>query len=275
MIGGVTAYLMRPGSGDARADVLAEDADYDEVPLRADLPYAGALFVARREAGEPDWAEFVREIAQGDVPDLTSRLPAVALAIAIDDRYLAVTFGLGRLLVDVERAEQDFGLKVTLNTVDPAQLLSLDTAAIEDLVVRTRRQVSRGSEAHTFGIDDRRDMFRAVVGTPRDATFGRRVGGSTSVRVTRRIESGELATFGRRLVNAYGALDYEAAFGFIDQVRPVALTKDTEPLDELLLASLRGTGPKSAVDPYLAPPGIVEWDEIGGFRYPNERKNDD
>ena len=52
------------------------------------------------------------------------------------------------------------------------------------------------------------------------------------MRVIRRLESGELASFGRRLLQAYGAEDYEAAFGFIDQVRPVALTKDTEPGSE-------------------------------------------
>jgi uncharacterized protein (TIGR04141 family) len=56
--------------------------------------------------------------ASEDLPvGLFNASTAAALLLEIEDRLFALTFGYGRHLLDLQRVEQDFGLKVVLNTV--------------------------------------------------------------------------------------------------------------------------------------------------------------
>lgn len=82
------------------------------------------------------------------------------------ERFFAVTWGQGCHLLETDGFEQDFGLKVVLNTVAPDQLKSVDAKTIDETTVRTRRDVSRDSPFTAFELDPSRDLLRAVTGTP-------------------------------------------------------------------------------------------------------------
>jgi uncharacterized protein (TIGR04141 family) len=170
------------------AEALTEPGGLDERPLRSDLPFEGAVFVAPRQARAPDWVPFLEAGLAAPLADVRSLFPAAVLVLRVDARVVALPFGLGRTLIDLERVERGFGLKVALNEVDPERLRSLDTAVVEELVVRTRRQVSRGSAPEAFGLDDRRDILRAVTGEPRDRSLGRRITGADAIQTNIDIE---------------------------------------------------------------------------------------
>ncbi|MEA2231579.1 MAG: hypothetical protein QOD83_1395 [Solirubrobacteraceae bacterium] len=100
-------------------------------------------------------------IAEDDLDDLFNASTSAALLVEADERLFALTFGHGRHLLEPEAIEQDFGLKVVLNTVEPTQLKSVDARTIDELTVHTRRDVSRDSSFSAFGLDPTRDLLRA------------------------------------------------------------------------------------------------------------------
>jgi Family of unknown function (DUF6119) len=108
-----------------------------------------------------------------DLGGLLTASSSAVLLIEAAQRHFAVTFGQGRHLLDPEAYEQDFGLKVVLNTVARDQLKSVDAKTIEETTLHTRRDVSRDSSFAAFGLDVSRDLLRAVTGTPQEKPAGK------------------------------------------------------------------------------------------------------
>ncbi|HUT60594.1 MAG TPA: DUF6119 family protein, partial [Phycisphaerae bacterium] len=114
-------------------------------PLAKALSFSGALHVRRQHDAEPKWVEFVRPHVhvQGALKGLYNAGTAAVLLINAANRKFAVTVGYGRNLLIPESWERDFGLKVVLNTVDPASLRSIDCRNFDELTLQTRKQASR------------------------------------------------------------------------------------------------------------------------------------
>ena len=94
----------------------------------------------------------------------------------------ASPFGQGRHQLHHEAFELDFGLKVTLNSVDADKLRSLDVRTIEEVTVHTRRQVSRSSSLDAFNVDIQRDLLGSVTGEPSDTSLAKRLTGQVQHR---------------------------------------------------------------------------------------------
>ena len=151
-----------------------------------------SLFVAARNPHPPWWKEFLDPHVDGDLDGLWTASSSAVLLLAAATRLFAVTFGQGRHLLDVDAVEADFGLKVTLNTVRPDQLKSVDAKTIDETTLHTRRDVSRDSTFAAFDLDVTRDLLRSVTGTPPDETLARRLTGADAVALNTRAQVAEL-----------------------------------------------------------------------------------
>jgi len=92
-------------------------------------------------------------------------------------RWFAISFGLGHVKLDPACVEHDFGLRVVLNSVDPAKLRSADLRTPDENSLTKRTQTSRRSSQEAFNIDPERDIVRGLAGEPRDKAFGSKVAG--------------------------------------------------------------------------------------------------
>lgn len=251
--------------GTSRAAALRDRDDVDGFvvpPVDEEQP---SLFVVARDARPPWWAGFLDpHIADGDLHDLFNASSSAALLVGAEGRLFALTFGYGRHLLEPEVLEQDFGLKVVLNTVEPTQLKSVDARTIDELTVHTRRDVSRDSSFSAFELDPTRDLLRAVTGTPLDEALARRLSGSDSVSLNTRAQVPELRELCARLLRAYEAKDYQAHFDFIDYLRPERDAARVRDLEQELVAALRS---RAIDDVHLAAPEVIDWLDIDGFRF--------
>lgn len=250
-------------------DALLTDVPRQMVALRQGLPYHGRLAVMAKPALVPGWVEFVSGALPDPLVGVSNQGSGAALLLEVDDRVLAFTFGRGRNLIDPAKIEDGFGLRVTLNAVDPAKVRAVDSRSFEDLVIHLSRQSSRNAELGSFAIDDSRDVLSAVAGVPRDATLGTRIAGSDGVAVStdRTIEDlGELA---HRLLELRADDAYKAAFGFIDQVRQVGSASLIERLDTALDRALENKLETVS----MAPPQRVDYEDVAGYLYPHERRD--
>jgi uncharacterized protein (TIGR04141 family) len=125
--------ILRPGDG---------VREY-EVP---DLPgLQPALFIRSVAPHPPRWVDYLTRHLDADLGPLFAASASAVLLFEAAGRVLALTFGQGRHLLDPGCYEQDFGLRVVLNTVAPDQLRSIDAKTTEELTLHTRRDVSRAS----------------------------------------------------------------------------------------------------------------------------------
>ncbi len=229
----------------------------------------------RPPGGKPPWwAQFLQpHITDAEaLSELLNRSTSAVLLLTAADRRFAFTFGYGRHLLEPDSYEQDFGLKVVLNTVEPDELRSVDTRTFEDITAHTRRDLSRGSPFGAFGFDVTRDLVRAVTGPPRDPTLGRRATGSDALALMTRADFNELPDLCEQLLTAYGADDYKERFAWIDYLRQVRDVELVTSLNDDLLSALR-TG--ALTDIHLAPPQPVDWSRVDGFTFSTRRNAGD
>ncbi len=229
------------------------------------------LYLVPAVAREPRWFDFLREAAATPLPGLTGGVPSGVLFIEASSRLFALTFGQGRHLLKPEAHELDFGLKVTLNTADPAKLRSLDLRTFEELTVHTRRQVSRGSALDAFSVDVTRDLLRAFTGEPRDPELAKRFTGKDALILNGPLTFPDLPKKCAQLLQAFEGQEYRTTFPWVDNIQPIRDSAQVARLNEQMLKLLKDRTLEKA---HLAPPDMVGWEEVAGFHYPGERSKD-
>jgi uncharacterized protein (TIGR04141 family) len=259
----LTFYLL--GQEVARADVLREPDSLTGYRVPALSSTEDSLYLPESFPKRPRWAAFLDQHVSPALPELRTASASGVLLLEASGRLFAVTFGpRGRHLLDPEAFEQDFGLRVVLNTVAPDQLKSVDARTIEETTLHTRRDVSRDSSLSAFGLDVSRDLLRSVTGTPRDTTLAHRLTGADALGLETRAQVPDLPALAKRLLTEYQSTDYRENFEFIDHLRPEKDPARIRRLDELLVEAMR-TG--EITDAHLAAPETLDWLALGGFEF--------
>ena len=253
-----------------RRDIGPAGAVRAGVTLEAWAAFEGAqVAVGTSGGGQPGWANFL------DLPAAakTSLVQSSAYGLAflhVDERWFAVSFGLGHSKLEPTAIEQDFGLRVVLNAVDHTKLRSADLRTPDSNTMSRRSQTSRGSERAAFEIDPERDIVRGLLGEPKDKAFATRISGSDALTVRRKVKLSDLPAICSRALELHGLDDYKAEFGWIDQIKHVRDTTVLEKLDAALASALTdalANDPAEVDDIGLAYPVIYDPDKTDWVRF--------
>lgn len=217
--------------------------------------------------GAPKWAKFL-DLSDVEKAKLTNLTAYGLVFIRADGRWFAVSFGLGHVKLDPDAFEQDFGLRVVLNTVDPDKLRSADIRTPDENTTSRRTQTARRSDQTAFSIDIERDIVRGLAGEPKDTSFASRVAGSDGLTLTKEMDVGDLPHVCTDAFAAFGKTDYKTNFAWIDQIKHVRDKATIELLDSALVAALNsclnGTSPDTL---HLAYPVIYDPEKARHIRY--------
>jgi uncharacterized protein (TIGR04141 family) len=265
----LTVFLLKDGVTPETALCGAERVSAHRVP--AISAARDVLFVAASAPHAPSWAAYLVPHASGDLGQLQTASASAALLLESGDRLFAVTFGQGRHLLDPETYEQDFGLKVVLNTVAPDQLKSVDAKTIDETTLHTRRDVSRDSSLAAFGLDISRDLLRAVTGTPQDKTLAHRLTGSDALGLWTRARVPDLPQLAQDLLVAYRSHEYKRNFDFVDYLRPEKRASRLRELEHALVEALNN---RQIDDAHMAAPEVLDPLDLGGFRFSSQEAHD-
>ena len=258
----VTLYLARPGVA-AFEDVLRRPEELRLVPLNAGTDLDGALyFLPEANPDPPEWMAPLEQIA-GPLPGVTTSNPGAVLLFRAQARIFAIPFGRGHLRLRTDQLVDDFGLRIAGNRLDPEAVIAFDSRAVEGTVFLTRRSASRGSELGALGLESGRDAVHSLTGRPRDATQGTRITGRTGYLQAQPMGPEDLVQHASDALASYGATDYRDAFGVLDQRREIDDPVRSQELTDLVVNGLSTPGRGGA---YLAPPEIVDWARVGGFK---------
>lgn len=154
----LTLYLLKP-SVTQLDEVIAEEKrgpdGFEEVTARDGFG-AGleiACWLKKKDPQPTEWCEWLEEgFAFGDRRPESQSSGCVVLLKA-SGRVFAACFGTGYHAVPAQLIEQDFGLTVALNEVNPKQLRAMVTKSID---VRTRQRDTRqvvATEVPEFALD--------------------------------------------------------------------------------------------------------------------------
>jgi uncharacterized protein (TIGR04141 family) len=225
----------------------------------------GELHFKQNPNRPPKWLSFLEDVL-AEKPRLHNASNGAILTVKRGKRTFALCFGQGRHLLEAGVWDENFGLRVTLNSVDPTRLKSVDRKSFDAISCHTRTQASQEGDVTAFGLNVEQDLLRAATGTPRDEKLGTRMTGMDSLVVAVPTTLAGLPKLLDRYLEKFQDDSYKKDFPWVDHIAEVRDAKKRDELDEELVRLIR-TGDPSDMRAWLAVPELVEWAEIDCFRY--------
>jgi uncharacterized protein (TIGR04141 family) len=263
----ITYYLFRKSItsfDQVWRDGNSPPADYRKVALRQTVPFEAEAYLLPNRPTTPDWWAFVEpycDVAEENHP--LNHASSFVLLLKAKDRIFAATFGHGFAALSRSALESTFGLKVTLNSVDPKRLRSLQARNIDPTTVSKQLVVNQDAALSVFDVDFYQDLLSKMEGVPADSAFARRVAGADACYLTSDTSLPDLASLCGHLLKYFGSKHYVEIFPFVDQIRLVHDDRLIAELDAKLAVALAGKGDGELA---FALPDISEYDRIQTYR---------
>lgn len=223
----------------------------------------------------PKWVGtfFGASTAERLKPNLFSAYVSAVLVTRVivsgKQKTFAVAFGLGGWhMLAAGCYEERFGLMCTLNLVSPNTLRSIEKSNMGLAPKQSQEQVSQEGEIADFGIDIEQDLIRSVTGKCKNKDLGSTVTGKDSLHVSAKTDLSNVKSMLSKYFVAYESVDYKQDFGWVDYVSEVKDPILVEQLHVLLDAQL-ADGQSDKI--WLAVPDVMEWSDVSGFYYQNNR----
>lgn len=223
------------------------------------LPKGATLFVLDNQPREPWWRSYF-----GVVNELSQQTKGALVILPVEDRHFALAFGhVQHYMVDGCYI-YDFGLKVTLNSVDPAKRKSTDT--IDPGASRRRRtQLPNESELTFFDFDRDSSVLKSLTGKVRSefGEFFKHPTGSASLRLSTKTTADALPVLCQTLLSLYNSDVYLTTFPDIRSIEPV---KDPDVILELDM-QLESAIQVESADVILSVPGFLDYTLASDFTF--------
>jgi uncharacterized protein (TIGR04141 family) len=243
---------------------------FREIPLMDNVPFEARAYFQRNKVSRPKWLTFISDYCDlENEAGIRNTTNSFLLLIKVKGRIFALTTGFGFTAINREGLERDFGLRVTLNAIDPEKIKNIDVRNI-DLVTRQKRTVlNQDSPVAEFELNLDEDMVSLMGGVPMTERVGKRIFGSDSLSLTSDISFAELKAKCETLLNLSRKRTYQKNFDFIDRVKPVRDKALMAVLDEKLYQAVKARNKDKLT---LAYPEM-EWEQIERFKISYERRN--
>ncbi len=176
----------------------------------------------------------------------------------------AITFGYARFMFNDDVLEEQFGLKIVLNSIQQDQIRRISKASVGSNHKRSDEQLPKSSSISEFGFDINRDLMKNVSGKSNDEMFENSMltgGDIFSLTVERDIDDiEELLIY---CWNKYCDTSYRDRFAWIDNIKFVKEKGLIEQLQQKLIGEINARNYESV---WMAVPEVVNWEIIKEFK---------
>ncbi|MFC0388053.1 DUF6119 family protein [Muricoccus vinaceus] len=235
------------------ANVLEPDHGLDPVTDATALPDGSLLYILDSKPREPWWRGFF------GIPQPLEQVGKGALVfIPREGRWFALSFGHVSHNMKPEGYEYDFGLRVTLNSVDRGALKSTDI--LEPGSARRRRiQIPTAADLTLFDVDNDGSILRSLTGKVKASRLHlfKNATGASSLRISAKLSTDEMSNLCGELLAIYLSDEYKAIFPDVQSVSPINDPAVVSQLDHKLLQALRRKSDSIS----LAVPSIINYNE--------------
>lgn len=135
--------------------------------------------------------------------------------------------------------------------------------------VRQKQQAARATTFEVLDVDTFRDIVSEATGRPVDeARWGKRITGADALHLNIPLKFNELGGLCRDLLTVHDRDDYKARLPWLDRIQPVSEPETIRALEDEVVRLTQAGGE----DFDLAPPEVVEWERVAGFRFDFESR---
>ncbi len=260
----LSIYLARDSSKPVSELVKTENV---KKPIRLNLPLAdfAELFIKiQPPKAIPPWTKLFTKSRQVESTEFgTSSNVGAVLIVKIAESMFVLSFGTGFHLIKQEAIERDFGLKVTLNSVDPDKLRSLDKASYDHNPLNSRTQSTRDVDIFNLHLDSESEMLYAITGVSKVELFGSHVTGRDALTIAVETDLASLPHILLESLRRYRT-KLPAKFSWVENISRVRDLDEIEVLD-MELDSCFEQG--QCDDFWLGEPEVVDWESQIGYSF--------
>ena len=249
--------------------------NYDSLQLKK-IDGVGTLYFGESHKFRPSWIDnFFGQSLGEDAAKLFGASSKSILLISVNiskdkSKIFAIPFGYGWTFLNPGTWEERFGLKITLNVVDPNNLRRIDKKNMSSVPKDTSEQLSRDGVAADFGIDIEQDLIQSITGKSKEEGFGKSITGKDSLSVSVKVDLSNIKEFLIQCLKKYESDEYKKDFGWIDQISEVKDPKTIEILSKELIDNIKNNKFDKV---WMAVPELVNWADVSGFSYKNNKKD--
>lgn len=185
-----------------------------------------------------------------------------------EERVFALTFGYARFLFKANVLEEQFGLRIVLNTIQQNEIRKISKTSVGTNQKQSNEQLPKNSDISEFGFDINRDLMKNVSGKSEDEMFEKSMltgGDIFSLTVGRDISN--IDEFLEYCYHRYKDTTYQDKFAWIDNIKYVRDKSIIEQLDTKLIEEINN---KNYTQVWMAVPEVVEWEDIKDFLISND-----
>lgn len=260
----LSIYLVRDASK-PDSEILKLENTKDPVQIKLDEADSVFLYIKKEPPSRPPaWTTLFT--SSGSVPiemfGNSSSVGAV-LVVRVHKNTFLISFGSGFHLLQGNAIERDFGLRVTLNSVDPDKLRSLDKASYDHNPLNSRTQSTKDADIFELHVDSELEMLYAVTGASKVEIFGTHVTGRDALTVMIQAELNSIPAILKEALARYDS-KLPGPFEWVDNINRVRDSDDIEILD-LELETLFKKGDISNF--WLGEPEVIDWESQIGYSF--------
>lgn len=260
----LSIYLARD-SNKPDSDIVKLESSKE--PVRLDLPdvESAILYIKKQPPkSAPPWTRLFTIDGQVDAAafGMSSNVGAIFVVRAAGGTFV-LSFGTGFHLLKPESIERDFGLKVTLNSVNPDKLRSLDKASYDHNPLNSRTQSTRDVDIFNLHLDSEMEMLYAVTGASLVKEFGSQVTGRDALTIAVEVKLSDIPEILSEAIKRYRS-NLPDKFSWAENINRVRDYDEIEILDLELDQYLR----KGDFDSFwLGEPEVVDWESQIGYSF--------
>lgn len=209
-----TIFLLKQGFDATNS--LKEEHELGQAVASDRLPEKASIYILDSQPRAPWWREYFN-IAN----PLEQASKGALVFIPVADRYFALSFGHVFHKLRDNCYEYDFGLLVTLNSLDPKKLKSADIMD-PGASRRKRTQIPAAADITFLDFDSNTEIVRSLTGAVKKELVGlfKSATGSASLKISLKLLPEELQGLCTKLLELYKCEDYLSTFPSVGKISP-------------------------------------------------------
>lgn len=259
----LSIYLIKEGIDEA--NIFEKDSN---VRLLKEYNTNKKLYYLSSWIHSPIWIKDFFGMECNELKQANSRAILIdKVSIDGEERFFALAFGYSKNLFAEDVIEEQFGLKIVLNTVGINDIRKISKVSVGSNQKQSQEQMPKATNINEFGFDLERDLIKSVTGKCNNEIFEKAnlIGGDIfSVLVERDINN--IEDFLIYCYKKYKEEKYKENFEWIDNIKEVRLKREKEQLDNLLIQYINDEKFDCV---WMSIPEVIDWEKISGFNYTN------
>lgn len=241
--------------------VKARDSS-DIHTVKNTIGISGKIYIHHSIPKTPEWKATLEKLTSETISLTDNSSNKAVVVFKYKNRYLSLTYGYGKSMLDEETIERNFGLIVAANLIDPNKIRSLNSMTIEDTIVDTQKQAVNFSTQEDFQINQNSEILKSVSGAPNLETTAKFIVGSDSITATQKMNIENIKESIKFYYDTYQKNDYvNKGFGWLNNIKRI---KDAI-INNLLDSKLEEDILREDANIVIGPNKILDWENVVGF----------